>query len=80
MLDTNFNQHITFNSVAGTIVKSTAASKFIRVHTDSPYAKTLFKVGRSSLDDKPVEVLQIMLCSGGNLLIEYIETTEEIGQ
>lgn len=80
MLDTTFHQQLTFNSVAGTLVKSTAASKFIRVHMNSPYAKTLFDVGTPSLDDKPVDILQTMLCSGDQLLIEYIETTKEIGQ
>ena len=87
MLNTNSqvnNQNITFNSVAGTIVKSCDKSKIVRVHSNSNLAKTLFDVynphietSRNILGRVNISVLQAMLCANDYLLVEFIELEEE---
>ena len=71
---TNINN---YNSVGGTLVKSTQGSKIIRFHMKSDYAKTFFSIDkphyRKGYDDIYIEVLQVMLCGGDNYLVEYIE-------
>ena len=66
-----------YNSVGGTLVKSTQGSKIIRFHMDSGLAKTFFNIDkpyyRKNYDDIYIEVLQVMLCGGDNYLVEYIE-------
>ena len=66
-----------YNSVGGTLVKSTQGSKIIRFHMSSDYAKTFFSIDkpyyRKNYDDIYIEVLQVMLCGGDNYLVEYIE-------
>ena len=41
---TVYNNEITFNSVAGTLVKSTEKSRIVRFHKDSELAKTFFDI------------------------------------
>ena len=66
-----------YNSVGGTLVKSTQGSKIIRFHMSSDYAKTFFSIDkpyyRKNYDAIYIEVLQVMLCGGDNYLVEYIE-------
>ena len=67
-----------YNSVGGTLVKSTQGSKIIRFHMSSDYAKTFFSIDRpyylhtSNYSHIYIEVLQVMLCGGDNYLVEYI--------
>ena len=73
---TNINN---YNSVGGTLVKSTQGSKIIRFHMSSDYAKTFFDLNKPYYNSKDsynriyIEVLQVMLCGGDNYLVEYIE-------
>ncbi len=66
-----------YNSVGGTLVKSTQGSKIIRFHMKSNYADTFFDLNkphyRKGYDDIYIEVLQVMLCGWDNYLVEYIE-------
>ena len=41
---TVYNNEVTFNSVAGTLVKSTEKSRIVRFHKDSELAKTFFDI------------------------------------
>lgn len=78
------NQNVTFNSVAGTIVKSCDKSKIVRIHTNSNLAKTLFDVYNPHIETRRniigrvnVSILQVMLCANDYLLVEFIELEEE---
>ena len=68
-----------YNSVGGTLVKSTQDSKIIRFHMKSSYADTFFDLNKPYYNSKDgynriyIEVLQVMLCGGDNYLVEYIE-------
>lgn len=68
-----------YNSVGGTLVKSTQGSKIIRFHMKSIYADTFFDLNKPYYNSKNdydriyIEVLQVMLCGGDNYLVEYIE-------
>ena len=66
-----------YNSVGGTLVKSTQGSKIIRFHMKSHYADTFFDINKpyylKNYDNIYIEVLQVMLCGGDNYLVEYIE-------
>lgn len=75
--DYSFNSNISFNSVSGTLVKSTGESRFIKLHMDSPYAKQIFSVDRPNLNGRLVSVLQVMLCGDGVLLAEYVYFSRE---
>ena len=69
------SQSVTFNSVAGTIVKSHAKSKMIRFHMNSPMAGYVFdeKDPRISQYGKTeITVLQVMLCGGEQFIVEYV--------
>ena len=71
---TNINN---YNSVGGTLVKSTQGSKIIRFNMKSELANTFFDINkpyyRKNYDYIYIEVLQVMLCGGDNYLVEYIE-------
>lgn len=66
-----------YNSVGGTLVKSTQGSKIIRFDMNSVLADTFFDLNkphyRKGYNEIAVEVLQVMLCGGDNYLVEYIE-------
>ena len=66
-----------YNSVGGTLVKSTQGSKIIRFHMKSSHADTFFDLAKpyypKNYDTIYIEVLQVMLCGGDNYLVEYIE-------
>lgn len=68
---------VEFNSVAGTLVKSCPESKIARFHQNSKLAEHFFdlnephrKVGYNVIK---VSVLQVMLASDNNYLVEYID-------
>ena len=72
------------NSVAGTLIKSTNASKIIRFNQGSALAKTFFALGRPYYEEinQPyntvyVTVLQVMLCGEKEFMVEYIEEKED---
>ena len=77
------SHEITFNSVAGTLVKSSTESKFIRFHMDSRLAEMFFDEnkpyrGHNSRHKRlNVVVLQVMLCGNDNFLVEYIDIEEK---
>ena len=77
MFNNTFKQDFTFNSVAGTLIKSHVNSRFVRFHMDSNYAKTAFCVYKPRLDDEDIHILQVMLCGGDHFLVEYIKQVEE---
>ena len=66
-----------YNSVGGTLVKSTQGSKIIRFHMHSKHADTFFNLNkphyRKEYKEIYIEVLQVMLCGGDKYLVEYIE-------
>lgn len=69
---------VTFNSVAGTLVKSCTNSKFIRFHMTSELAKAYFDTispnnGLDYAHNKSISILQVMLCGDKEFLIEYLE-------
>ena len=72
---------LTFNSVSGTLVKSTPASKIVRFHMSSPLASMFFDLDTPHKRQEKaypytlhcVQVLQVMLCGGDNYLVEYID-------
>lgn len=68
---------ITFNSVAGTIVKSCHESKIVRFQGQSTMSKTYFDEEYPHRTDGytkiPVAVLQIMLCADNWMLVEFID-------
>jgi len=83
----SYENNITFNSVAGTLVKSTKNSKFIRFHMNSGMADTFFNKQRPyidksyekySRDNVDIDVLQVMLCGDNQLLVEYVEKESKI--
>lgn len=78
------NHSVTFNSVAGTLVKSTPKSKIIRFHSTSKMAKMFFDEEKPyrKQDDYPytvtyVDVLQVMLCGDGEFLVEYLDILDD---
>ena len=72
-------ESFTFDSVSGIIMQSKKGSKFIRFHMESHLAKELFNPEKQAVHGKDVDVLQVMLCSACNFLVEFIykETTNE---
>lgn len=72
-----YDNSVTFNSVAGTLVKSCKESKIVRFHQDSPLAKEFFDLSNPhhvrGNKDIPVTVLQVMLCGDKQFLVEYLE-------
>jgi hypothetical protein len=84
---THVSNEITFNSVAGTLVKSSAQSKFIDFELGSDVARRFFDSNKphrvvkinSSLNTTFVQVsiLQVMLCGSNKLLVEFIDVGEE---
>lgn len=70
---TSYSPEITFNSVSGTLVKSTKDSNFIRFDMKSEMAKVVFEPCKPRLSEygKEIEVLQVMLCGSGQFLVEY---------
>jgi len=73
----NHNE-VNFNSVAGTIVKSHKDSIITRFHMNSEMAKTfLSEFSPRDTRDRPIIVLQVMLCGDSQFLIEYIRVTDE---
>lgn len=72
MLDTVLNNNIKFNSVTGTLVKSCKKSKIAMCHQKSVLAQSAFDTNRPKMNDKSIQVLQVMLCGDAELLIEYV--------
>jgi len=69
---------VSFNSVAGTIVKSHKDSVITRFHMKSGMADTFLHERRPTDSfDKPIAVLQVMLCGDNQFLVEYIRVTDE---
>lgn len=90
VINTGHTTHnVSYNSVSGTLVKSTPLSKIIRFHSKSklaeqyfdsngPYRITVEQRGTFPHEYKydvqiPVTILQIMLMANDELLIEYID-------
>ena len=81
------NQSVHFNSVAGTLVKSTEKSKIKRFHMNSKLAETFFDVdqpyrevpGKWGKEKLPIIVLQVMLCGNGEFLVEFLDDIVEGG-
>lgn len=82
---TNY-QSINFNAVSGTLIKSCEESKFARVKVGSNSASAFFNEDKPcrlvqgeyyTMDKVPVQVLQVMLCGEGELLVEYRDVVEE---
>lgn len=82
---TTFND-ITFNSTGGTLIKSCAESKFIKVSMNSDICEAIFDqkkphrfviVDNWRRDETSISVLQVMLCGGDNLMVEYVDLMEE---
>ena len=79
------NHSVTFNSIAGTLVKSSEKSKIVKFHENSPMSTMVFDINtphiykedRYPYEKKEVVVLQVMLCSGGNFLVEYLDVVKE---
>jgi hypothetical protein len=78
MFDANVrnNQSISFNSVAGTIVKSCEESRFVRFHMNSELAERIFSTTKPKISSdwnaQEIVVLQVMLCGGDQFLVEYM--------
>jgi hypothetical protein len=78
---------ISFNSISGTLIKSTEKSKFARFHADSSDAGTFFNEDspcRGYFDhsgyfksDCDVIVLQVMLSANDYYLVEFIDVVEK---
>lgn len=66
----SFSNKLSFNSVSGTLVKSSANSRMIRFHLNSVMADKAFSE-RPRIFDQRVEILQVMLCGEGQFLVEY---------
>lgn len=73
---------ININAVSGTLIKSTEKSKIVRFHKNSKLAEYMFNEEqprrvRSTYDanneNKNVVVLQVMLCSSDEFLVEYLD-------
>lgn len=67
----SFSNKLSFNSVSGTLVKSSADSRMIRFHFNSAMADKAFSE-RPTIFDQRVEILQVMLCGEGQFLVEYL--------
>jgi len=74
--------NINFNAVSGTLIKSAEKSKIIRFHQNSNLANWFFdseqprRVGDkydANKYNKNIVVLQVMLCSDDNFLVEYLD-------
>jgi len=72
---------IEINAVSGTIIKSTPNSRIIRFHKKSEYASTFFDIENPHYRSKDypynsinVVVLQVMLCSNEEYLVEFLQT------
>jgi hypothetical protein len=74
------NTSVTFNSVAGTIVKSCPESKFVRFQGKSPMSETYFNEAkphrRVNYTQIPIAVLQVMLCADNWMLVEFVDIKE----
>ena len=73
----SFSHELTFNSISGTLVKSCEESKIIRFHMDSRLASLFFDEQMPRISERSkqqIDVLQVMLCSGDNFLVEYRPT------
>lgn len=78
----NARTSVNFNSVSGTLVKSSEMSKFVRFHKNSNLAKLFFDVekprrSQSSYNAEEVIVLQVMLCADNEFLVEYLDKGNE---
>jgi hypothetical protein len=76
MLDTTFKQNFTFNSVAGTLIKSHKDSKFTRFHLNSSLATRFFDADNPRIGEVNIVVLQVMLCAKEQFLAEYIDAKD----
>lgn len=56
----------------GIIKKTYVNSKFTKFHLDSRFGKGFFDIDRPNFNDKPVSVIQVMLCGGGEVIVEYV--------
>ena len=75
------SQSVTFNSVAGTLIKSTENSKFVRFDMESNLAVWMFDTDCPHRKKQPeypykkteVIILQVMLCGDNQFLVEYLD-------
>lgn len=71
------NTSVTFNSVAGTIVKSCPESRFVRFHGKSVMSETYFDQAyphrKVDYQRIPIIVLQVMLCADNWMLVEFMD-------
>lgn len=70
-------QHLNFNSVSGTLIKSHADSIITRFHMNSPMAEKVFHEKNPKCNDKDIIVLQVMLCGDKEFLVEFMYKTKE---
>ena len=68
--DKKDSNKLSFNSVSGTLVKSSANSKMTRFHLESKAAEKAFSDSPTIFDTR-VEILQVMLCGDKEFLVEY---------
>lgn len=75
--------NVTFNSVAGTLIKSCEKSKIIHIRANTKIAESLFDTKEPYIasDDgyyrrTKISVLQVMLCANDYLLVEFVELEE----
>lgn len=70
------NNSININAVSGTIVKNYRKSFILRFHMKSSMAENILSknplMRKNIGEEKPVVVLQVMLCGDGELLAEVM--------
>lgn len=74
------NTSVTFNSVAGTIIKSCPESKFVRFQGKSQMNATYFDEANPHRTDGyrkiSIAVLQVMLCADNWMLVEFMDVAK----
>jgi hypothetical protein len=77
--------NVSLNSVSGTLVRTASGSKFAKFCIDSPRADYFlnleapsrpFTTDFGTTKRIPVEVLQVMLCGDGWLIVEFLDLQE----
>ena len=80
----NTNQKVEINAINGTLVKNYKDSFFIRFHMKSEFAEQALtenptmsiqvtnEYGAKYSQNKPIVVLQVMLCGNGELIAEIM--------
>ncbi len=67
----NNNQLYNYNMAEGTIGKSDSHTKFTKCHMNSQLSKNIFNEINPKINDKDIEVIQVMVCGNENLIVEY---------